>query len=76
MEEKGAIGHEIIDRTFVYFPIVKNDKVVRKMLTDFIDNIFTGSANDMVSYLAKNEFISPEELKNIVELIDKKGKKH
>jgi len=72
MEEKGAIGHEIVDRTFIYFPKVENENVVKTMLSDFIDNMFTGSASNMVSYLAKNELISPEELKNIIRMIDKK----
>ena len=74
IEAKGAIDHDIDDRTFIFYPLVKSEKVTQNALRDFVDRIFAGSPGGLVSYLIKNENISPEELKKIRELINEKEK--
>jgi len=74
LEDKGAIDHDVEDRTFIFYPLVNNEKVVKHATHDFIDRIFAGSADSMVSYLVKNQYISPEELKKISKLFDKEEK--
>ncbi|MFC1552550.1 BlaI/MecI/CopY family transcriptional regulator, partial [Candidatus Latescibacterota bacterium] len=72
LEKKGAIDHEIDDRTFIFYPLVKNEKVVEEELGTFIEKLFAGSTGSMVSYLVKNQYISSDELKKISELFDEK----
>ena len=74
LEQKGAIDHDIDYRTFIFYPLVKEDEVTRYGLKDFVDRMFAGSPSGLVSYLIKNEDISQEELKKISELIKSKGK--
>ena len=74
LEKKGAIDHDIDDRTFIFYSLVKNEKVIKDELGNFINHIFAGSAGCMVSYLVKNQYISPEELKKISKLFDDKRK--
>ncbi|MFC1490329.1 BlaI/MecI/CopY family transcriptional regulator [Candidatus Latescibacterota bacterium] len=74
LEKKGAIDHEIDDRTFIFFPLVKNEEVVEEELGTFIDKLFAGSTGSMVSYLVKNQYISSDELKKISELFNEEDK--
>ena len=74
LEKKGAIDHDINDRTFIFFPCVENEKVTKKALRDFIDHIFAGSPGKLVSYLVQNEKIPPRELEKIREMIDQQEK--
>ena len=74
LEQKGAIAHDIDDRTFIFYPLVKNEKVIKHAMHDFIDRIFAGSAESMVSYLVKNQYITREELKEISKLFNEEEK--
>jgi BlaI family penicillinase repressor len=68
LEQKGAITHDVDDRTFVFYPLVKDEKVLRGALREFIDRMFNGSAEGLVAYLVKNGNLSPDELKKVSEL--------
>ncbi len=74
LENKGAIDHDIDERTFIFYPLVEVENVTRSALKDFVDKIFEGSPAGLVSYLIKNEYIPPEELENIRKLINKREK--
>lgn len=68
LEQKGAIAHDVDDRTFVFYPLVKDEKVLRGALREFIDRMFNGSTEGLVAYLVKNDNLSPDELKKVSEL--------
>ncbi len=70
LEDKGAIDHDIEDRTFIFYPLVENSNVVKHATERFINRIFNGSADRMISYMVKNQYISQEELKKISDMID------
>ncbi len=72
LEQKGAVDHDVDDRTFIFYPLVEAEKVTRNGLRDFVDRMFAGSPVGLVSYLIKNEDISKDELKKISELIKNK----
>ena len=73
LEQKGAVDHDIDDRTFIYYTLVDAEKVKGNVLRDLIDRMFAGSPEGLVSHLIKHEKFSPEELKKIRDLINKKG---
>ena len=70
LEHKGAIAHDIDDRTFIFYTLVKNEKVIKHAMHDFIERIFAGSTESMVSYLVKNQYLTREELEHISKLFD------
>ncbi|MBN1295002.1 MAG: BlaI/MecI/CopY family transcriptional regulator [Candidatus Latescibacteria bacterium] len=72
LEQKGAVDHSIDNRTFIFFPLVKEENVTKSALREFIDRIFAGSPQGLVSYLIKNESFSPEDMKQIRDLISEK----
>ncbi len=72
LEAKGAVAHDIEDRTFIFYPLVNEENVTKFAYHEFVDRIFSGSAQGLVAYLVKHEEISARELKEIRALIDKK----
>lgn len=71
LENKGAVAHDVEDRTFIYFPLIENETVMKYTIRDFVDLIFSGSAESLVSYLAKNKYITQKEVEKIFELTNK-----
>ncbi|MCX2720549.1 BlaI/MecI/CopY family transcriptional regulator [Lentiprolixibacter aurantiacus] len=71
LEEKHYVGHEAFGHTHRYYPLVSKEayrkQFVSKSLADFYDN----SYKSMVSFFAKEEKISVDELKEIINLIEK-----
>ena len=72
LEQKGAVDHNIDNRTFIFFPLVKEENVTKSALREFIDRIFAGSPQGLVSYLIKNESFSPQDMEQIRDLINEK----
>ena len=72
LEDKGAIAHDVEGRTFVFYPLVKEDKVKRNATRDLLDRVFCGNVGSLVSYLLEHEKVSRKELDDIRGLIDEK----
>ena len=74
LEAKGFVGHNEIGGSFQYFSQVKKEKFRNKSFGDFIKNYFGGSYYGAVSALVEDDKISASELKELLELIENKGK--
>ena len=74
LEKKKAITHDVEGRTFIYYPLLTDIKLKTHVLRDFINTVFAGSPEGMISYLIKNIDISPEQLGKIKKLLEKMGK--
>ena len=75
LEGKGSVAHEKEQRTFYFYPLVKEEKVKKSAARELIENVFEGSAGGLVSYLLENEKVSGSELAEIRKLINKRKKK-
>jgi BlaI family penicillinase repressor len=72
LEEKGYVGYNAYGKTHQYFPIVSKEDYKTKFMTTAIENYFNSSYKNVVSFFAKEEKISVDELKEIIALIEKK----
>ena len=72
LEEKGYVDYTAYGKTHHYFPIVSKEAYRKKFFSNAIDNYFNSSYKNVVSFFAKEEKISIEELKEIIDLIEKK----
>ncbi|MGO8704836.1 MAG: BlaI/MecI/CopY family transcriptional regulator [Candidatus Brocadiia bacterium] len=70
LEAKGAVGHEVNDRTFIFFPLVTETDAARFALRDVIGRVFNGSPSGMVAYLVKHEKLTRKELDEIKKVIE------
>ncbi|MGA9270389.1 MAG: BlaI/MecI/CopY family transcriptional regulator [Lutimonas sp.] len=71
LEEKGYIGHEAFGKTHRYQPAVTKEEYRKTFMQKTISNYFENSYKNVVSFLAKEEKISVNELKEIIDLIEK-----
>jgi predicted transcriptional regulator len=65
MEGKGLVGHAEEGRTFVYTALFSRDESTVR----FLDRVFDGAVDQLVSSLLRSERISPEELEQMQALI-------
>ena len=72
LEEKGFVSHNAYGNTHQYFPVVKMDDYRKRFMNTAIDTYFDSSYKNMVSFFAKEEKISAEELREILAMIENK----
>lgn len=65
LAEKGALRVDRQRQPFVYTPAVRRDQVLRQRLTQFLQTVFDGQAEDLVLQLAEQADLSSEDLRRI-----------
>lgn len=71
LEEKGFVDHKVYGSTYQYFAIISREdykgRALRKVVSDYFDNSYT----NVVSKLIEEENLSVDELKGLIEKIEK-----
>lgn len=70
LEEKGYVAHNAFGNTHQYYPIIAIEDYRKGFMNTAIDNYFNSSYKNMVSFFAKEEKISAEELREILAMIE------
>ena len=71
LEEKDFLAHTAYGNTYQYYAVVSADDFKRKTLKGIISKYFDNSYLSVVSSLVKEEKISVEELKQLIEEVEK-----
>jgi predicted transcriptional regulator len=74
LERKGFLRHDTVERTYLYYPIVTREEVIRSTLRDLTDRLFNGSAELLMVNILEKEKLGLEELQRLKELISAKEK--
>lgn len=74
LEAKGFVDHNDVNGSFHYFAKVKKEYFRNRNFGNFIKNYFGGSYYGAVSALVEENKISADELKELLELVERKGK--
>lgn len=74
LEAKGFAGHSDDSGTFIYYATARKEDFRSRRLGNFIKNYFGGSYYGAVSALVAEEKISADELKELLDLVERKGK--
>lgn len=69
LEDKRAVDHKAMGRTFVFFPLVAEDEFKSSASQELVQRVFGGNAADLVAQLLADESVSAEELKKMRSLI-------
>lgn len=72
MEEKGFVAHKAFGKTHQYFPVISKEEYRKHFMNTATKKFFDNSYKNMVSFFAKEEKISAKELREILDLIEKK----
>ena len=71
LEAKGAVGHEVEGRIFVFVPRIQEARVKQTAAHELLDRVFGGSVGNLVAHLLKDERVSRAELDELRRLIDR-----
>lgn len=74
MEEKGFVAHEAFGNTHRYYPAISKEDYRKGYFTSAINNYFENSYKNVVSFFAKEEKISVDELREIIRIIESNQK--
>ena len=71
LEEKKYVDHEAFGHTHRYYPLISKEEYRAKFINSTISDYYENSYKGLVSFFAKEEKISVEELKEIIANIEK-----
>lgn len=72
LEEKGYVGHEHAGTGYRYHAVAQKEDFADRTLSNVIKGYFNNSYLNAVSTLVETEKISVDELKELIDLIEKK----
>ncbi|MDE7414131.1 MAG: BlaI/MecI/CopY family transcriptional regulator [Muribaculaceae bacterium] len=72
LQQKGWVSYRPIGNTHLYRATVSEEEMGKKSLKSIVSKFFNGSLKGMVSSLLKDEPLSKEEIKELMEIIEKK----
>jgi len=70
LADKKYVGHEAFGNTHRYYPLVTKETYRKKFINSTIADYYDNSYKSLVSFFAKEEKISIEELREIINLIE------
>ena len=74
LAEKGALDVDCERQPFVYTPAVRRDQVLRQRVTQFLQTVFDGHAEDLVLHLVEESDLSAADIRRIEAKIRKREK--
>ena len=73
--KKGALEYEPLGRVYVYKPKVSERECQASASRSFLDRVFGGSLKPMLAHFAEEKKLTREDLRELSELLEKKGGK-
>lgn len=71
LERKGYVTAKRFGNTYQYTAAIKESEYKKSFMNNVVRNYFENSYKEMVSFFAKDQKISAEELKDIIDMIEK-----
>jgi len=71
LEEKGYVAHKSFGTTYQYYAAISSDQYHKNTLVSVISRYFKGSYLNAISALVKEENVSVEELKQLIEQVER-----
>lgn len=71
LERKEFILGNKIGNTFSYTPIIKEEEYKKTFMGEFVNDYFSNSYKELVTFFANQEKISADDLKEIIKMIEK-----
>jgi BlaI family transcriptional regulator, penicillinase repressor len=75
LEAKGFIGHKAYGKTHEYFPLIRKEEYTKAFMGNFVKNYFSNSYQKMVSFFAKDNEITLEEMGEMMAILEEEMKK-
>ena len=66
LEKKGVVGHKGDSKPFVYYPLIDKDTYSRNVLQRLVENYFSGSYTQLVSFFTRKKDLTVQELEDLL----------
>ncbi|CAL1520088.1 BlaI/MecI/CopY family transcriptional regulator [Chitinophaga sp. MM2321] len=70
LEKKGFVASHKVGNVYEYTPLMEEAAYKKKFMNGFVKDYFENSYKELVSFFAKEKKISPDELKEIIRMIE------
>lgn len=67
LEKKEFVDHKAFGKTHQYFPLISKKEYTRKFMKHFLSNYFENSFKEMVSFFAKEDNMSVNEIEELMQ---------
>ena len=74
LEKKRYISGKLMGNTYLYQPLISETDYKHQFMHGFVQNYFNNSYKELVNFFVKQEKLKPDELKEIIDLIEGKNK--
>ena len=71
LKRKGYVKQGRVGNTYLYTPLIDEQEYKRTFMSGFVRNYFENSYKEMVSFFAKEQKISADDLQDILQMIEK-----
>ncbi|WP_143307849.1 BlaI/MecI/CopY family transcriptional regulator [Chitinophaga vietnamensis] len=71
LEKKGFVESRKVGNVYEYTPLMEEAAYKKKFMNSFVKDYFENSYKELVSFFAKEKKISPDDLKEIIHMIEK-----
>ena len=73
LEKKGYVSHKPYGKTHEYYPLVSKAEYRKRKFKGLLTQYFDNSIESVVSFLAKEEKLSPKEFEELTKMIAKES---
>jgi BlaI family transcriptional regulator, penicillinase repressor len=74
LEKKKYVSGKLVGNTYLYQPLISATDYKQQFMHGFVQNYFNNSYKELVNFFVKQEKLKPEELKDIINLIEGNNK--
>ncbi|MBA4166487.1 MAG: BlaI/MecI/CopY family transcriptional regulator [Chitinophagaceae bacterium] len=74
LEKKGYVTSRLIGNAYLYKPAVAQGQHRKKSINTLVRQHFNNSYKEVVAFFAEQQKISPQELRDIINIIEQKNK--
>jgi BlaI family transcriptional regulator, penicillinase repressor len=71
LEKKGFVGHTAYGKTYEYYPVISKAAYRKHTFMQYIASYFEGSPDKVVSFMVKEQNLSPDEIRNMLDQLEK-----
>ena len=74
LEKKGYVNSRLLGNTYLYIPALSEEDYKKKFISGVVKDYFDNSYKELVSFFIEQKKLSPKELKEIMDMIEKQNK--
>jgi BlaI family transcriptional regulator, penicillinase repressor len=72
LEKKGYLNSVLTGNAYIYRPLVTEEEYKNRFMNSFVKNYFENSYKELVNFFVEKKKLSARELKEIIDMIEKK----